>query len=113
MRPAPTSVRVGATAARPMMAGSIRACGSMEETQMRRKRNDGLLILAVGLIVCLWAALRAAEQPPPAVAPPQGIVQGPVWTACEPDRAEEGLEADVIDLETIGQEQDPGCLPCR
>ncbi len=80
---------------------------------MRRKRNNGLLILAVGLIVCLWAALRAAEQPPPAVAPSQGVVQGPVRTACEPDRAEEGLEGDVIGLEATGLEQDPGGLPCR
>jgi hypothetical protein len=76
---------------------------------MRRKRNDGLLILAVGLIVCLWAALRAAEQPPAAPVPSRDLAEGPGRVTREPGRSEAVLEADAINPETTGLEQDPSC----
>jgi hypothetical protein len=58
-----TGVTAGSSTAavRVRLAGSIQACDSMEETQMKRKQLDVLLIPSVGIIVGAWAVLRVDE----------------------------------------------------
>ena len=72
----------------------------MEETQMKRKRHNVVLVLSVGMIVGVWAALQADEHPGPGITPA-------VARAEEPNLPE-GLQQGLVLVEATGPHRTKG-----
>jgi len=72
---------------------------------MKRKRHNVLLILSVGMIVGLWAALRADEHTGSGITPAQGLTE-------EPNLADVPQEG-IILVEATGPQQEGFDLPAR